>query len=176
MSIIRALILFLFALLAAYTAVSSHEELELQAEFRRPIEKPNQTTVYRNITFYSKRDVEVYRLDRRRSQFYPWTAHLSHWQAALRLAISTGFIGGFFREIYTFSIVRPATAVPHYAWIGICVAILVCALALLLPNLLFEGNPSVKPSALAAVCGLSGCFSDDAWQFVRDSFAKSLKK
>ena len=154
-----------------YLGIGAFEEMQLAATVAIGPESPPQPSVFDGIPFESKQARHVYVSDLRRRELYPWAVNLPTWQAISLLAIVAGFIGGFIRELHS-RILTKKKIILLYPIMGICVSLLVGALLLLIPKLLFVDIGEYRPEVVFAFCMLSGCFSEETWEFVRDRFSK----
>lgn len=163
--VLRWLFVVISGIVAGYIGVSVYGELRLIRATNLPSSEKSGAVIYDGIAFENAASLEVYKLEKDRDRFHPWTEPLEEWLALLVLASSAGFLGGLFRFIVdsldpkkTPSIVR--------CLMGMGIGICLMAVAWASETLILEGEPRFRYETLAAVCFLAGIFVHEAWKFV----------
>jgi hypothetical protein len=164
-SVRRWLFVVVSAISVGYIGVSIYDELRLTRIAHSPPSEKSESINYDGINFQNATALEVYRLEKARNEFHPWTEPLEEWFALLVLASCAGFLGGLFR--YVVDTLDPKR-IPRIrrCLMGIGIGICLMAVAWASETLILEGEPRFRYETLAAVCFLAGIFVEEAWKFV----------
>lgn len=106
---------------------------------------------------------------------YPWAEVLQyHWQAIGVLAATCGASGGFLREVFYYN-KNSQDKVPNWMLLGSLMgpAIVLCVSGF--REILIEGG-DYKTWSIAALSFLSGCFSEEAFQYLKGIYERVGKE
>jgi hypothetical protein len=152
------------AILAGYVGMSVYGELRFIRVLHSPAE--GDPVVWEGHTFANETTMEMFRLEKARDKFHPWTGPLEEWLALLILASCTGFIGSLFRFLVD-SCDRRKKPRLLLCLMGLGIGICLVAIAWVTGTAqILEGKNQFSYETLAAVSFLAGIFVQSARKFV----------
>lgn len=169
----RWLFVIVCAIIFGYIGVSMYGELRLIRATHSPPSEKSEPVNYDGINFQNATALEVYRLEKDRNKFHPWTEPLDEWFALLVLASCAGFLGGLFRFVVD-SLDPKRSPKIRRCLMGIGIGICLMAVAWASETLILEGEPRFRYETLAAVCFLAGIFVEEAWKVISIQAQKLL--
>lgn len=165
----RSALIVLAALLAAYIAVGTYTEIQLQYFASDPPTKTEASKRYNydGVLFASLYDLKAYKFEQRRSDYFPWLRPFPLWLSIIVFSLAGGMLGGFARDLWAALNAENGRVLGIATAKGGVIAALALAFALVFPRLLSRNEIDLQPETLFGFCMISGVFSERIWEYLQ---------
>jgi hypothetical protein len=164
----------LFALLL-YIGSGAYEELEIIGLYNAPIPEGSfERVLFEGAYYEDPVSLELAIKLSRRNDIYPWVRHLSYWQALGVISFACGASGGFFREVF-FSVTQPGHKNQNWMLLGLLMGPAILISVSGLREVLIESG-TYRVWSIATLTFLSGCFSEESFNFIQQIHAQISNK
>ncbi|QDU50247.1 hypothetical protein [Gimesia panareensis] len=159
-----------------YVGVGGMERVELIRLSKEAAQKPQKETHHGDEVFYNPESLNVFRMEEKVEQLFPWIKILPSFAALALTAVSFGMLGGATRvlkELVIDSISLEFKSVYMYSAFGFLIGIMILGVSYILPAALTQQTDiQLDPSTLLFLCYFGGLFSLRFFKWIEGLFER----